>query len=47
MSSKKKLVLGISHLSVAMLGASLLVANPVSAEEESSSLQVHKSKPQL
>lgn len=37
MSSKKKLVLGLGHLSVAMLGASLLVANPVSAEEGSSS----------
>ncbi|MGG6794277.1 UNVERIFIED_CONTAM: hypothetical protein KB582_00215 [Streptococcus canis] len=34
---KRKLVLGISHLSVAMLGASLLVANPVSAEEMSES----------
>ncbi|MGG6794648.1 UNVERIFIED_CONTAM: hypothetical protein KB582_02160 [Streptococcus canis] len=32
MSSKKKLVLGITHLSIAMLGASLLIANPVSAD---------------
>ncbi|GAA0055001.1 UNVERIFIED_CONTAM: hypothetical protein KB570_05225 [Streptococcus canis] len=40
MSSKKKLVLGLGHLSVAMLGASLLVANPVSAEEENGSPQV-------
>lgn len=40
MSSKKKLVLGLGHLSVAMLGASLLVANPVSAEEEVSSQSV-------
>ncbi|MDV5976163.1 UNVERIFIED_CONTAM: hypothetical protein KB581_00570 [Streptococcus canis] len=37
---KRKLVLGISHLSVAMLGASLLVANPVSAEEGNGSPQV-------
>ena len=40
MSSKKKLVLGLGHLSVAMLGVSLLVANPVSAEEEVSSQSV-------
>ncbi|MGG6838206.1 UNVERIFIED_CONTAM: hypothetical protein KB581_03915 [Streptococcus canis] len=32
MSSKKKLVLGITHLSIAMLGASLLITNPVSAD---------------
>ncbi|MGG6797078.1 UNVERIFIED_CONTAM: hypothetical protein KB579_03855 [Streptococcus canis] len=36
MSSKKKLVLGIAHLSIAMLGASLLVANPVSADGRTS-----------
>nr|WP_282917150.1 hypothetical protein [Streptococcus canis] len=40
MSSKKKLVLGLGHLSVAMLGVSLLVANPVSAEEDVSSQSV-------
>lgn len=33
MTTKKKSILGISYLSVAVLGASLLMAKPVSAEE--------------
>lgn len=37
MTTKKKSLLGIGYLSVAMLGASLLMAKPVSAEEEASS----------
>lgn len=37
MTTKKKSLLGIGYLSVAMLGASLLMAKPVSAEEEVSS----------
>ncbi|VDC42087.1 hypothetical protein FMV2238Y02_05210 [Streptococcus canis] len=37
MTTKKKSLLGIGYLSVAMLGASLLMAKPVSAEEMSES----------
>lgn len=37
MSLKKKSVLGLSYLTVALLGASVLMANPVSADEEKSS----------
>ncbi|MGP6387837.1 hypothetical protein [Streptococcus dysgalactiae] len=34
MSLKKKSVLGLSYLTVALLGASVLMVNPVSADEE-------------
>lgn len=37
MTTKKKSLLGLSYLSVAVLGVSLLMAKPVSAEEEVSS----------
>ncbi|BBE41343.1 hypothetical protein FGCSD_2118 (plasmid) [Streptococcus dysgalactiae] len=33
MTTKKKSLLGIGYLSVAMLSASLLMVNPVSADE--------------
>lgn len=40
MSLKKKSVLGLSYLTMALLGASVLMANPVSADEEEETVTV-------